>query len=58
MKKEKWDLEYIDKFSKEKSEATHPLDWRRFAYYFNLYIGEGEVKIKVKNGAMLIERVK
>ncbi len=52
----KWEVEYLDTFKKNNDEVE-PMNWKSLEYYFRLYIGTGEVKIKVRNRAILIERV-
>lgn len=48
--KEKWDFKYVDIIQKD----NHG-EWLK--YYLDSYIGNGEVSVKVKDGAILIERV-
>ena len=55
MSKDKWEVEYIDTF-KQIKEDIEPMNWKSLEYYFRLYIGKGGVSIKVRKGAMLIER--
>ena len=52
----KWEYKYLDTFKKNNNEIE-PMNWKSLEYYFRLYIGEGRVEIKVKDGAMLIERI-
>jgi len=56
MNKTKWQYEYMDVF-KENNEQVEPMNWRQLEYYFTLYVGTGHVRIKVRDGAMLIEKV-
>lgn len=54
--KKEWEYIYIDTF-KEVEKVVEPMNWKSLEYYFRLYIGNGEVQIKVRDGAMLIERM-
>jgi len=57
MLKTDWEYTYIDNF-KNLNKTIEPMNWKSFEYYFRLYIGAGKVSIKVKEGAILIERLK
>jgi len=52
----RWSYYYLDTFKSIGSEIE-PMNWKSLEYYFRLYIGAGQVRIKVRDGAMLIERV-
>jgi len=53
-----WTEIFALKFVEGESTGVHPLDWKRFTYFFNKYIGIGPVIVKVKAGKMQIEQVK